>query len=208
MKTLFATLAVLGCVLLLAACAQAPNQPERPRVLLVVPQSQIADIEYLETRAALDAAGMGVSIASLVVDEASGKQVKLMPDMRIGDARADDFNAIVIIGGWGTMYQLWDHAGLHALVREADRKERIVAAICAGPGVLAHAGILQGRDATSSPDYKKGDQFQRLEMTRYGARYRDDKLVVTDGRLITGNGPQSSAEFAATLVQALRLSQR
>lgn len=191
----------IGC---LSACSLLSVQaPEAPRVLMVVPQSQIADVEYSVPRAALEEAGAHITVASLSTEEATGKVLRLKPDLAIDAAQAGDYDAIAVIGGWGTMYQLWDHPGLRQLLREADRENKLIAAICAAPVVLARAGLLKGRDATGSPDVKKGDQVMRKELVALGANYRDDQLVVVDGRLITGNGPQSSQAFAATLVQAL-----
>ncbi|HSD36004.1 MAG TPA: DJ-1/PfpI family protein [Rhodocyclaceae bacterium] len=199
----FTALLVCVAMAVLSACATL-FPPHIPRVLLVVPQSQIADVEYEKPRAALDAMGAQVSVATVTLDEASGKTLRIKPDLTIDNAKAEDYDAIAVIGGWGTMYQLWDHAGLHALLRDADQQDRIVAAICAGPIALAHAGLLKGRNATSSPDVKKGDQTQRKEMVSHGALYRDDMLVVVDGHFITANGPQSSSEFGDTLVKQLQ----
>lgn len=197
---LFATAALL----FLAGCAGLPAPDTRPQVLLVVPQTEIADVEYTLPRQALEAAGAHVTVASLDTGMATGKELRVQPDLAIDAARAGDYDAIAVIGGWGTMKQLWDHPGLHALLQEADREDRIVAAICAGPVVLARAGLLAGREATSSPDVKKGDHLMRDELSRHGAHYRDDSLVIVDGHFITGNGPKSSQDFGAALVKALQ----
>jgi len=201
-RILLTSLYAASC--LLSACSLiSVEAPHAPRVLLVVPQSQIADIEYTTPRATLEAAGARISVASLTTEEASGKDLHLKPDLAIDNADPADYDAIAIIGGWGTMNQLWDHPGLRQLITRADEEKKIVAAICAAPVVLARAGLLQGREATGSPDIKKGDQRMRNELIAHGAKYRDDQLVVVDGRLITGNGPQSSQAFGEALANLL-----
>jgi 4-methyl-5(b-hydroxyethyl)-thiazole monophosphate biosynthesis len=67
-----------------------------------------------------------------------------------------------------------------------------VSAICAAPKVLAGAGLLQGRAATSYPGF--------LDSTQ--ALVCDDPVVI-DGRIVTSRGVGTALEFALTLVELL-----
>lgn len=203
--------ALLACITLFVAigCSSMTTEPGVPRVLMVVAQHKIADVEYLKPRAALEGIGTQIRVASVTRDVAQGYPKKdapptlnIQPDLTIDEARVADYDAVVLIGGEGAIADLWDHLGLRRLVKEADVKGKMIAAICAAPVVLARAGLLTGRKATSFPDRSKGDSALRNELAAAGATYVDE-VVVVDGRLVTGNGPKASDAFAAQLVTML-----
>ncbi len=62
--------------------------------------------------------------------------------------RAEDFDAIVFIGGPGVVEYVANPAALN-LAREAVRQRKILAAIDTAPSILANAGVLTGVRATS-----------------------------------------------------------
>jgi 4-methyl-5(b-hydroxyethyl)-thiazole monophosphate biosynthesis len=68
-----------------------------------------------------------------------------------------------------------------------------VCAICAAPSVLATAGLLDGKRATSFPGAL--DPFPQVQ--------RQAQAIVEDGRLITSRGPGTAMDFALTLVERL-----
>ncbi|MFA7400545.1 MAG: DJ-1/PfpI family protein, partial [Sideroxydans sp.] len=70
---------------------------------------------------------------------------------------------------------------------------RYVCAICAAPSILAVAGLLDGKNATSFPGAL--DAFPRVS--------RQPQAVVEDGKLITSRGPGTAMDFALTLVERL-----
>ena len=78
-----------------------------------------------------------------------------------------------------------------------DASAKVVAAICLAPVVLARAGILKGKKVTCfySPASSR-------EMKAGGA-VLVDKAVVSDGRIVTANGPEAAAEFADTFIRIL-----
>jgi 4-methyl-5(b-hydroxyethyl)-thiazole monophosphate biosynthesis len=72
---------------------------------------------------------------------------------------------------------------------------KYTAAICAAPKVLAHAGILSGRRATSYPGVLEGLQLSDVVLR--------EEPVVKDGRVITSRGPGTAMDFALELVETL-----
>ena len=80
-------------------------------------------------------------------------------------------------------------------MREAADQGKVVAAICAGPGILAHAGVMKGKRATA---YRGGPSSALKEN---GATYTGKKVEV-DGKFITGNGPKASSGFGRAIVAA------
>ncbi len=122
----------------------------------------------------------------------ASRGVRLIPDAAWPDVRVEDYGLLVIPGGLeGVRAMAGDRRVLEA-VRVFAASGKWVAAICAGPLVLQAAGILDARAATCHPGVAD-------ELTR--AR-RLDTRVVTDGRLITSQGPGTALEFALAVVAA------
>jgi protease I len=107
----------------------------------------------------------------------------------------EELAALVVIGGDGAPDYLWGDQPLERLVRAVHAGGRVVAAICLGCPVLARAGVLAGRRATTYPSARA-----LIELRRGGASYRSDR-VVADGPVITASGPEAAAEFGAALAR-------
>jgi 4-methyl-5(b-hydroxyethyl)-thiazole monophosphate biosynthesis len=69
------------------------------------------------------------------------------------------------------------------------------AAICAAPKVLANAGLLDGKSATSYPGVVTIDQYPRVNVL--------GSAVVTDGKVITSRGAGTAMDFALQLIESL-----
>lgn len=189
---LFALL--LGCLLCVPANAQAQGK----KVLLIVAKRDFEDVEYNKTRRALNGAGLQCAVASTKTGTLKGRKGKrVTSDLELKDVVVSDYDGVVIIGGNG-IKKMWKNEEAHRIVREAMDQGKVVAAICAGPGVLGYAGVLQGKEATAHP--KSG---ARSVMKDNGCRYVDRKVVV-DGNVITANGPRAAGEFGKTVAKALQ----
>jgi putative intracellular protease/amidase len=117
----------------------------------------------------------------------------------ISNAKAKDYDAIVIVGGTGVIGTLWEDQDLRNLVKEANKEKKIIAAICAAPPVLARAGILKDKKATMFP-WSDGIK----ELTNNGVNYVDKEVVVS-GNIITGRNPDASVAFGLQLCEALKI---
>jgi len=109
------------------------------------------------------------------------------------------FNGIVFIGGPGALKYL-DNEDSYKLARDTIAQDKVLAAICISPVILAKAGVLEGKKATvwSSPM----DKEPIRTLKDYGAVYQDMPVVV-DGKVITGNGPAAAKRFAEAIVMLL-----
>lgn len=196
---------VLG-VFAFAATAASPQ-----KVLMVVPMSKIADIEYTTVRKALDGIGADVSVASVGSGYARGyphpdpkDDLQVLVDVFMhhhSDQKwiselVAPYEMVVFIGGEGVIEQLWDSPSAQLLARTTVEKGKLLAAICAAPVVLARAGVLKNIQATVYPDLS-------AELTKEGARYVNE-TVVEAGKIITGRNPDASDAFAAKLVEVLK----
>lgn len=170
------------------------------KAILIVAQKDFQPVEYGDTRAELEKAGIEVKVASLEKGEAVGNDGnKINVDLSINEISSDDFDAIVIIGGPGAREQLVENPELLKLIEDTDHKRKIVAAICIAPVALANSKILAGRRVTAW----NGDGKQMKSMTLLGANFVDTEDVVVDGRLITANGPSAAKKFGQTIAKVL-----
>lgn len=168
------------------------------RVLLVIAPELFRDEELMEPKKALEAAGASTTLASTRTGTATGMLgATATPEILVEDARSEEFDGVVVVGGMGSPDHLWDHAPLHALVKERAEAGKVVGAICLSGAVLGRAGVVRGKRATCWPD---PSAIAALE--EGGATYEKAGVVV-DGRIVTGDGPPSAAKFGEALVKAL-----
>lgn len=138
--------------------------------------------------------GIAVTLAGLQAGLMRGSRgTQIMPDTTLDEALAHDFDMVVLPGGQPGTNHLKSDARVLELVHRMDHAGRYVAAICAAPSVLAAAGLLDGKQATSFPGAL--DAFPKVS--------RLTKSVVEDGKLITSRGPGTAMDFALTLVERL-----
>lgn len=114
-------------------------------------------------------------------------------DQAAGDVSADDFDGLVIPGGYAPD-RMRRHAPIVELAREMVRADKVVAAICHGGWLLCSAEVLDGRQATSFSAIKD-------DMIHAGAAWVDQE-VVRDGNLITSRTPDDLPAFLRSIIAA------
>lgn len=118
--------------------------------------------------------------------------ITVQADTSLKNVITDDFDMMVLPGGWGGTYALAENPRILELVQEFKAK-KIVGAMCAAPFVLKKAGVL-GESYTCYPEAKE-------EIDHPG--YRDDAKVVTDGNVMTSQGPGTALCFGLAIVERL-----
>src|SRR5262249_53912916 len=116
-------------------------------------------------------------------------------DRAAKDVSANDFDLLVIPGGFAPDFLRRDEAVLR-LVRTPAEQGKPVAAICHGAWVLCSTQALKGRKATCFFAIKD-------DVINAGAKYVDQE-VVRDGNLITSRKPDDLPAFMQTVIQAAR----
>ncbi len=165
------------------------------KIVMIIPHEGFRDEELLQTKEVLEKNGIEVKVASTKLGVALGKLgAKIIPDMLFSDISVNDFDAIVFVGGPGSV-QYWDDQKAHKLLKKADSSGKVVAGICSAAVTLAKAGILKGKRATVFA----GDS---QELINEGVNYTA-KAVERDGNIITANGPQAARSFGEEIVKAL-----
>jgi 4-methyl-5(b-hydroxyethyl)-thiazole monophosphate biosynthesis len=117
----------------------------------------------------------------------------LIPDTALDEALKRDFDMVVLPGGQPGTNNLKSDARIIRLLQHMAKNGRYVCAICAAPSIMAAAGLLDGKRATSFPGAL--DAFPKVS--------RQPQTVVEDGKLITSRGPGTAMDFALTLVERL-----
>lgn len=105
----------------------------------------------------------------------------------------EGYDGIVLPGGLPGSTNLRDNDRVIELVKDFDKNEKLIAAICAAPIVLEKAGIIDGKNITSYPG---------TEGELKSGKYKED-LVVRDGHIITARGPAVAVYFALEIVDYL-----
>jgi protease I len=116
-------------------------------------------------------------------------------DKAAGDVSADEFDLIVIPGGFAPDFIRRSEAMIKLVSNMAERG-KVVAAICHGPWVLCSTQALKGRKATCFFAIKD-------DVINAGARYVDAE-VIRDGNLITSRKPDDLPAFLQTIIQAVK----
>ncbi len=141
-------------------------------------------------------AGISVISAGLEPGPVRGSRgVVLVPDMTLDEALAREFDMVVLPGGAAGADNLDKDPRVLRLLRNMAGSGKFTAAICAAPKVLANAGLLDGRRATSYPGFV--DQMD-LPTTTYVT-----DAVVQDGTVVTSRGPGTAMDFALRLIELL-----
>jgi protease I len=125
------------------------------------------------------------------LDKADTKTV----DVTVADARADDFDALVLPGGVANPDTLRTQPDAVAFARDFVASGKPVAAICHAPWSLVEADVLKGRRLTSWPSLQ-------TDIRNAGGDWVDESLVV-DGNLITSCKPDDLPDFCGAVVEAL-----
>ena len=167
------------------------------RVLIVIAPENFRDEEYAEPRRILEAAGCAITVASARPGAAKGMLGMIVkPDTTLDRVKAEDFDAVIFVGGYGAEAYYGD-ARAHALAARVAESGKPLGAICVAPTILANAGVLKGRSATVWPSQSKS-------IVTGGGRYTA-KPVERDGNIITADGPTSATGFGEAVARALGL---
>lgn len=129
---------------------------------------------------------------SLMVESAHGVQVKA--DMMFADADFSDADMLLIPGGMPGAKNIDEHEGVRRAVLRQTEQKKLVGAICAGPMVLGHLGLLRGKRATCYPGF---------ETELDGATYTAEQYTV-DGNIVTGKGPGATLDYAYAILALMK----
>ena len=164
---------------------------------VLVPLAQgVEELEAVTIVDLLRRAGIEVVTAGLDAAPVKGSRgTVLLPDTTLDRAIEREYDMLVLPGGQPGATHLEQDARIVTLARKMARDNRFTAAICAAPKVLARAGVLDGKRATSFPGAIDPAQWPNVRL--------ENSSVVTDGQVITSRGPGTAMDFALELIGLL-----
>ena len=168
--------------------------------VLILATDGFEEWELFGPREILQKRGAEVVLASpkrdpiqATVHDDPGKTIR--PDLTVDEARADDFDALILPGGVRNPDHLRMNVKAIELIKDFARQGKPVGAICHGPWLLVEADLLRGRRATSWPSI-------RTDLRNAGAKVVDEPAV-TDGNIVTSRNPQDVEPFTAALIDLI-----
>lgn len=110
------------------------------------------------------------------------------------DVSADDYDALVIPGGFSPDYMRRTQATID-FVKAMDQQKKPIAAICHGPWMMISSCDLTGRSLT-------GFHSVKVDIENAGATYLDEEVVI-DKNYITSRTPNDLPAFLKAILNAL-----
>jgi protease I len=164
-------------------------------VVMIIAPENFRDEELLHTKEILESHDINVTVASKGVSKSKGSLGATVDvDKDIIDVKVNEYDAVVFVGGPGTHVYFNNETAL-GIARDFYESQKITAAICIAPVILANAGVLDGKKATVFPSGKD-------DIMAKGADYTGEQ-VTQDGKVITGNGPAAAKEFGKLIAKEL-----
>ena len=158
----------------------------------------VEQVELVEPRKALDAAGAKTELVSLKPGEIQAfnhhdKGDKLKVDRTVDEARASEYVALMLPGGVINGDAIRGDKRAVQFAREFMSSDKPVAVICHGGWVLVEADAVAGRKMTSWPTLK-------TDIRNAGGDWVDEKVVV-DGKLVSSRKPDDIPAFNVRMVR-------
>lgn len=158
--------------------------------LIAVPAPDSQAVE--ESRFA-SASSLPSATRSLNVTSSHG--ITLVCDLHLDDADLSEYTVLFLPGGMPGTVNLEENTKIREEIARRIAFGEPVAAICAAPSILAHAGFLDGRKATANPGFMK-------DLEEGGAHALTDSVVVDDN-VFTSRGMGTAIQLALSLVKHL-----
>lgn len=139
----------------------------------------------------------------------------------VRDVDTTDLDAVLFVGGHGTMWDFPDDPDVQRIIREVYEQGGVVAAVCHGPAALVNARLSDGHylvEGKTVAAFTTGEEVAvglrdtvpfllAEELKKHGANHVDapdfEAHVEVDGRLITGQNPASAGPVGSAIAQAL-----
>ena len=167
-----------------------------PRAVFIIASSDFRDEEYKEPKDIFEKAGAEVITASSKTGTIKGSLgLEAVAEISLSNIKVRDYDAVVFVGGSGAE-EYFDDRTAHKIAADAVSRNKVLGAICIAPVILSRAGVLKNKKATCFPSFK-------AHLKSNGAILQD-KPVVSDGNIITAEGPNAATKFGEELLKKIR----
>ncbi|PCJ29920.1 MAG: DJ-1 family protein [Gammaproteobacteria bacterium] len=126
----------------------------------------------------------------------ASRGMHLTADTTLENVIYDDFDMIILPGGMPGTTNLNNSASIHAILKRMHQEKKMIAAICAAPLVLAHAGLLDGKKVTCFPGVLNPADWPSITISQ--------EAIVIDEHLLTSQSPGTAMDFALIIIEQLK----
>ncbi len=191
---------ILGCswCALSAAQVTAADEPPKPRTLGIVlyPKFELLDV----CGPAEMFGNLGPRLKVVMVAAKAGPVASVQGPQLVADYGFDDcppLDLVMVPGGFGTIAELKNEPLVDWLRTRAEKAE-LVMSVCSGSALLAKAGLLDGRRATSNKQYfsfavAQGPKVEWVKQARW----------VEDGNRVTSSGVSAGIDMSLAVIARL-----
>jgi 4-methyl-5(b-hydroxyethyl)-thiazole monophosphate biosynthesis len=131
----------------------------------------------------------------------SSFDLRVTTDLIIDEVDIDEFDGLAIPGGFEEygFYEDAYHEKFLGLIREFNKKNKVIASVCVGALPVGKSGILQGKKATT---YNLDKGIRQAQLRDYGVDVVDVPIVIA-GNVITSWNPSTALDVAFLLLERL-----
>ena len=170
------------------------------KTVAILTENGFEEVELTNPKQALEEAGATVHIISPQKEKVKGWNhdhwsIEVPVDKNISDARADDYDALMLPGGVLNPDKLRRNKEAVEFAKDFLETGKPVAAICHGPQLLIETGLLEGRDMTSYPSVQ-------TDIKNAGATWHDREVIVDNG-LVTSRSPKDLEAFNKKMIEEI-----
>lgn len=175
-----------------------PTQQLQGKRVAILATDGVERVELTEPKKALDDAGARTVVVSPKSGSIKGWEhdhwgESITVDLSLNEARADQFDALMLPGGVMNPDQLRMNDRAVEFVRSFFEAGKPVAAICHAPWLLVEADVVDGRTLTSWPSLE-------TDIRNAGGDWVD-RDVVTDHGLVTSRKPDDLPAFNRKMLE-------
>lgn len=161
--------------------------------ILTILSNGFEELEAIGTIALLKRSGIEVDIYALNDTKASGKHGLVLSDINIlTDVDLSDYACLLLPGG-PHYAEIESNQLVQSIIKQFIEEEKVIAAICAAPTILGHAGYLENKNYTCFTSMN--EDFKGTYVDQY---------VVVDDNIITARSAAASIDFAFAIIQKLQ----
>jgi protease I len=174
------------------------NELQGKKVAFLMANEGVEQVEFTEPRRAVENAGAEVDVIAPKADQVQAfnhldKGDTFDVDKTTSNAKADDYDAVVLPGGVANPDQLRTDKDAVRFLREFFAAGKPVGAICHAPWMLVEADVVDGRQVTSWPSLQ-------TDIRNAGGNWVDEEVVVDSG-LVTSRKPDDIPAFNSKIVE-------
>ena len=171
------------------------------RVAILLAPVGTEQVEFTETKKAVEKAGASVDVVGIETGEAQTMNSDVNPgetftvEKSFSEVSPEDYDALIVPGGTVGADKLRGSGEAVAFVRSFFEAAKPVGVICHGPWTLVEADVVKGRTLTSYPSLQ-------TDIRNAGGEWVDEE-VVTDQGLVTSRNPDDLPAFCSKLVEEI-----